>query len=524
MEEVLQALFIERFGMAPETITRLPLSGSHRSYYRLGGAKGASVIGAIGTDADENRAFLTLSRHFRSKGLPVPEILAVSPDRMAYIQEDLGTESLYDAVAAGRASGDYSPSERSLLLKAVRLLPRVQFEGADGIDWSVCYPQREFDARMVDFDLNYFKYDFLKFTGVEFNEVRLQDDFDRIKTDLLAVRSETFLYRDFQARNIMLRAGEPYLIDYQGGRKGPFYYDLASFAWQARAQYPEDLREEMVAAYRDALRPYADVPEAQFRRELRLFVLFRTLQVLGAYGYRGLYERKPYFLESLPYALKNLRTLLPLAEYPYLSKVLQSVASVPGGGTEASADVSTPGHGKEPAGSELSRSDDEDDRGRGRSERSERSSADACALENGTDATLTITVYSFSFRKGIPEDRSGNGGGYVFDCRGTHNPGRYEQYKQMTGRDEPVIRFLEEDGEILPFLEHAMGLVTPHARRFLERGFTSLQVSFGCTGGQHRSVFCADRMARYLQETFPAARIVLIHRERGIQETFEPSI
>lgn len=336
MEEVLQALFIERFGMAPETITRLPLSGSHRSYYRLGGAKGASVIGAIGTDADENRAFLTLSRHFRSKGLPVPEILAVSPDRMAYIQEDLGTESLYDAVAAGRASGDYSPSERSLLLKAVRLLPRVQFEGADGIDWSVCYPQREFDARMVDFDLNYFKYDFLKFTGVEFNEVRLQDDFDRIKTDLLAVRSETFLYRDFQARNIMLRAGEPYLIDYQGGRKGPFYYDLASFAWQARAQYPEDLREEMVAAYRDALRPYADVPEAQFRRELRLFVLFRTLQVLGAYGYRGLYERKPYFLESIPLAINNLRNLIEdhpdlLAELPELNKVLRRVRSAESG-------------------------------------------------------------------------------------------------------------------------------------------------------------------------------------------------
>ena len=470
-------LYTNLYGAAPQKTEALPASGSHRQYYRMGGTAG-SVIGAVGTDRDENQAFITISRHFRSKGLPVPEVLAVSEDGLCYLQEDLGSTSLYDALKAGRESGTYSPQERELLIRTIRLLPRLQFEGAEGLDWDVCYPQREFDERMVNFDLNYFKYDFLKLAEIEFNEIRLQDDFDRLKADLLSVPSETFLYRDFQARNVMLRDGKPSFIDYQGGRKGPFYYDLASFVWQARAQYPADLRQAMVAAYREALKPYISVPEAEFQQHLRLFVLFRTLQVLGAYGYRGLFERKPYFIESLPFALRNLRSLLPFPEYPYLSEVLSTcVASIPN-----------------------------------------------AAPASGTETTLTITVYSFSFKKGLPQDPSGNGGGYVFDCRGTHNPGKYEQYKQLTGRDEPVIRFLEEDGEILPFLQHAQALVAHHAGRFLERGFTSLQVAFGCTGGQHRSVYCADRTARFLHEQFPAARIVLIHRERGIQEIFEPVI
>jgi len=470
----LTALYTSHFGTEPLRTEALPASGSNRRYVRFFGPEG-TVIGAIGTDRDENRAFITLSRHFRAQGLPVPEVIACSDDELRYLQEDLGGIALFDVLKSGRESGDYTPEQRDLLLKTIRLLPRIQFEGAKGLDWSVCFPQREFDGRMIDFDLNYFKYDFLKLTRTEFNEIRLQDDFDRLKADLLRVPSETFLYRDFQARNVMIRGGEPWLIDYQGGRKGPFYYDLASFVFQARARYPEDLRNELIAAYREALAPYAAIPEAEFHSRLRLFVLFRTLQVLGAYGYRGLFERKAHFLESIPFALQGVRELLPLPEYPYLSEILKRLSETP------SAEAETP-------------------------------------------AGLTVRVYSFSFRKGIPEDASGNGGGYVFDCRGTHNPGKYDQYKQLTGRDEPVIRFLEEDGEILPFLEHAKALVVPHVRRYLERGFTSLQVSFGCTGGQHRSVFCAERMAHFLHDQFPAARIVLIHRERGIQETYEPTL
>lgn len=478
--ENLESLYRERYGQSPEAVEKLPASGSHRTYCRLSGPV-ATVIGAVGTDPDENRAFITLSRHFHAKGLPVPQVLAVSEDGLRYLQEDLGSLSLYDAVAKGRATGRYDETECALLEKAVRLLPRLQFEGAEGLDWSVCYPQPCFDARMVDFDLNYFKYDFLKLIGAEFNEIRLQDDFDRLRRDLLAIPSETFLYRDFQARNIMLRDGQPYFIDYQGGRKGPYYYDLASFVWQARANYPDGLKLRLIKAYREEFARYATVSHDEFERGLRLFTLFRTLQVLGAYGYRGLFERKAYFIKSIPYALRNLSRLLPLPDYPYLSQVLERVVACP---PEAGA-------------------------------------APSCHPEAG-EGILTVTVTSFSYKKGLPEDRSGNGGGYVFDCRGTHNPGKYEQYKQLTGRDEPVIRFLEEDGEILRFLDSAYALVDAHVARFLERGFTSLQVSFGCTGGQHRSVYSAEHMARHLHEKFPTVRVVLNHRERGIREIIEP--
>ena len=502
MDRLLQ-LYTDHFGAAPLAAETLPVSGSHRTYCRMTGPAG-SVIGAIGTDPDENRAFITLSRHFHAKGLPVPQVLAVSEDGLRYLQEDLGTESLYDALASGRKSGEYDAKQRDLLLATVRELPRLQFEGADGLDWSVCYPQQAFDAQMVDFDLNYFKYDFLKLVGAEFNELKLQADFERLKADLLAVPSETFLYRDFQARNVMLKDGKPCFIDYQGGRRGPIYYDLASFVWQARAQYPENLKEEMIAAYREALAPYADIPEAVFRRHLRLFVLFRTLQVLGAYGYRGLFERKPYFIESLPYALKNVAALLPFPEYPYLTQVLgEVVRQIP----------------------RFARNDKDGARNDNLCHPEEGAAA-PCHPEEGAarrEDLLTVTVWSFSYKKGIPADLSGNGGGYVFDCRGTHNPGRYEQYKQLTGRDEPVIRFLEEDGEILRFLSSADALVDAHVARFLERGFTSLQVCFGCTGGQHRSVYSANHMARHIHETFPAVRVVLIHRERGIRQILEPT-
>ena len=474
MDRLLQ-LYADHFGAKPQMTEPLPVSGSHRRYYRLDGPKG-TVIGAIGTDPDENRAFITLSRHFHAKGLSVPEVLAVSEDGLRYLQEDLGTVSLYDELASARETGFYDENQYALLLSTILELPRLQFEGAEGLDWSVCYPQPSFDGQMVDFDLNYFKYDFLKLIGAEFNEIRLQADFEKLKADLLTVPSDTFMHRDFQARNVMLKDGMPYFIDYQGGRRGPFYYDLASFVWQARAQYPEKLKDTMIATYRGALSLYRDVPEEEFNRNLRLFVLFRALQVFGAYGYRGLFERKPYFIESLPYALKSLATLMPFPEYPYLSEVLSHLPALP-----------------EPTPAPIPN-------------------------------RLTVYLYSFSYKKGIPMDMSGNGGGYVFDCRGNNNPGRYDEYKQLTGRDEPVIRFLEMDWDFMHFLSHVETLVEAHVRRYIERRFSSLQVCFGCTGGQHRSVYCADYVSRHLQELFPFIRIVLIHRERGIREIYDPSL
>ena len=473
MKELMHSLFRGLSGRDPEETVVLTGSGSHRQYFRLK-AGDISVIGVLGTDRDENRAFLSLARHFAAAGIRVPEILAVSEDEMVYIQEDLGTELLFDRVARGRESGEYSPEEKALLCKTMAALPKIQFAGAAGLDWSICYPEPAFGERMVRFDLNYFKYCFLKATGLEFNEVRLQDDFDRLCVDLCADAGDTFMYRDFQARNVMVRDGEPYFIDFQGGRRGPVHYDVASFVWQARARYPDNLRCEMIAAYLDALKAYVpDLDEAAFRERLRVFVLFRTLQVLGAYGFRGYFEKKPHFLGSVPFALDNLRRLLrtPFAEYPYLNELLSKLVAMPQ------------------------------------------------FHESAEDRRLEVSIFSFAFKKGIPADRSGNGGGYVFDCRSVNNPGKFEYYRQFTGLDPEVIRFLEDDGEIAEFLEHVYALVDSHVRRYLERKFTHLQVCFGCTGGQHRSVYSAEHLAAHLSRKFDI-RITVNHRELGIEKVF----
>ena len=505
----LESLFEQYTGAAPVASVALTGSASHRRYYRLTGADGRTLIGVEGTDADENRAFLTNDRHFAAKGIRVPKVVAV--DGLCYLQEDLGTTVLYDALAAGRASGNYSPDEVALLRKTLAALPKIQVEGARGLDFSVCYPQSSFDARMVDFDLNYFKYDFLKLSGLEFNEVFLQDDFDRLKADLLSEPSDTFLYRDFNARNVMLVDGEPWFIDFQGGRKGPVYYDVASFLWQARARYPEALREELLQVYLEALRAYSPVDEAHFRDRLRLFILFRMLQVLGCYGYRGLWERNQSFIDSIPPALAIVKSLLPLEQYPYLSEILATLCE---GAREEGVlfpkPVPTLGHirGRGP----LTRNG-----AVGGTEQSPIAEGLGNNTPSGERAPLTVTIYSFSFKKGIPEDTSGNGGGYVFDCRSVHNPGKYERFKQLTGLDEPVIKFLEEDGEILRFLENVYALVDAHVERFLQRGFTHLQVSFGCTGGQHRSAYSAQHLAEYLVTKYPV-KVHLIHRERGIEQ------
>ncbi len=461
----LERLFRNYAGVVPEKISQLTGSASNRSYYRLESAGRAPLIGVIGTDVLENRAFVTLARHFRAKGINVPEVFAVSGDGMRYLQEDLGTDSLADHL-----------SDENLLCRTMAQLPKIQFEGAQGLDFSVCYPQPAFDLRMVMFDLNYFKYCFLKPSGLEFNEISLQDDFEKLAAELLEEDSETFLYRDFNARNVMIKDGEPYFIDFQGGRRGPIYYDVASFVWQARANYPQPLKEKMVDEYLASLSIYCKLDRAEFNRRFNLFILFRTLQVLGAYGFRGLIEHKAQFVTPIPQALANLRSLLPSVEneYPYLHGVLTSMVNLP--------------------------------------------RFTAAAAES--DGRLEVKIYSFSYKKGIPEDLSGNGGGYVFDCRSIHNPGRYEPYKKLTGRDLEVIKFLEDDGEVLGFLEHVYGVVDPHVETYSKRGFTSLTVSFGCTGGQHRSVYCAEHLARHLAEKYPDVRIRLIHRERGIEEQY----
>lgn len=471
--ELLAQLYQSYTGEAPTSIEPLPGAGSNRKYFRLKGKE--SLIGVYGTSTEENRAFIYMARHFSQKGLPVPRILTESPDQSVYLQDDLGDISLFQLIKQGRESGNFSDEETNILKRTIRLLPQIQFEGSKDMDFSYCYPLATFNRRSVLWDLNYFKYCFLKATGLEFQENLLEDDFERMADTLLQIEPQVFMYRDFQSRNIMIREGKPYFIDFQGGRKGPFYYDVASFLWQAKANYPDSLRQELLDEYLDALRPYHAMDKEQFLTTLRHFVLFRTLQVLGAYGFRGYFEKKAHFIQSVPYAIENLRQLLEtdFPEYPYLCLMLRKLTELP----------------------------------------------QFASIRNRRK--LTVRVMSFSYKKGIPEDPSGNGGGYVFDCRAVHNPGKYEQYKQLTGRDKPVIDFLEQDGEILQFLEHVDALADAHVQRFLERGFTNLSICFGCTGGQHRSVYSAEHVAHHLNEKF-GVRIHLIHCEQHIEQILEP--
>ncbi len=473
--EALLRLYESFTGSPATVIVELPSSGSNRRYFRLSGSK--TLIGVSGTSYEENKAFIYMSSHFRKQGLPVPEVYCWSENLAYYLQEDLGDTLLFHAIEKGRKSCVFDEDERLLLHKSIALLPSIQFAGAEGLDFSYCYPQPEFNERSILWDLNYFKYCFLKATGMEFQENRLEDDFQKMSEVLLQSASATFMYRDFQSRNVMIKEGEPWFIDFQGGRKGPVYYDVASFLWQAKANYPEGLRNELLQTYIQALRRYIPVDEAYFLSQLRHFVLFRTLQVLGAYGFRGYFEKKPHFIQSVPFALENLRQLLrdEYPEYPYLFQVLRELTGL----KQFSDDIKK--------------------------------------------RTLEVKIVSFAYKKGIPNDPSGNGGGFVFDCRAINNPGKYERYNHFTGLDEPVVRFLEEEGEITGFLDHVYTMVDSSVQRYIDRGFTNLMVCFGCTGGQHRSVYSAQRLSEHLNRKF-GIRVDLVHREQNIEQIFEATI
>ncbi|XGS83011.1 RNase adapter RapZ [Limibacterium fermenti] len=472
MMQRLIELFTKHSGKSSPKIEALPSSGSNRRYYRLT-QDDVSIIGVQGQSLPENRAFISLSDHFKKQGLNVPQVFATSADGLLYIQEDLGDGILFNAINAGRLTGVFSNEEKELLHKTISMLADFQVKGAEGLDFNVCYPQPEFNHRSVYWDLNYFKYNFLKTTGMEFQEDLLENDFERLSRNLLNDQGNTFMYRDFQSRNVMLVDGVPYFIDFQGGRKGPVYYDVASFLWQAKANFPPELRDELIQTYIGSLKKYREVDESKFITELRQFVLFRTLQVLGAYGFRGYFEKKPHFIQSIPFALNNLRELLKdgFDEYPYLMQVLQEMT-----GLKQFSDTQT--------------------------------------------RVLEVRVVSFAFKKGIPNDPSGNGGGYVFDCRAINNPGKFERFNNVTGLDEPVIRFLEEDGEILAYLDSVYKLTDNHVKRYIDRNFTHLMIAFGCTGGQHRSVYAAQKVAEHISKKF-GVKVTLIHREQNLEQLFK---
>ena len=470
MQELI-SLFKQHTGKTEPLIEPLASSGSNRRYYRLT-SEDFTLIGVYGQSKEENNAFIKLAKHFHNQKLNVPKVLKVSKDMYYYIQEDLGDAVLFDAIKAGRNTGVFSHGEIELLHKTIEKLADFQVKGAKELDFDLCYPQPEFNERSIHWDLNYFKYSFLKTTGMEFQENLLEDDFERMAQKLLQDKTNTFLLRDFQSRNVMLVDGEPYFIDFQGGRKGPVYYDVASFLWQAKANYPDKLRYELIDTYISALNKHYPIDKNHFLEQLRHFVLFRTLQVLGAYGFRGYFEKKPHFLQSVPFALNNLREILKsdFSEYPYLCKVMHEMINL-----KQFADM---------------RKDE-----------------------------LEVRITSFAYKKGIPSDPSGNGGGYVFDCRAINNPGKFERYNNVTGLDEPVIQFFKEDGEMDAYLESIYKLVDSHVKRYIERSFTHLMVSFGCTGGQHRSVYASQRIAEHISEKF-GVKVSLIHREQNLEQVF----
>ena len=472
MNKELGLLFKTHTGEQATDITELSSSGSNRRYFRLT-TNTISLIGVIGTSTDENRVFCEMAKHFKAQGINVPEVYLHSNDWLCYIQQDLGNTILFDLIKKGRQTRTFDQDEKKILSKTIKMLPLIQFKGAEGFNFAICYPQPEFNDRSILWDLNYFKYCFLKATGIDFQENRLEDDFAKMSKTLLYGKSNTFLYRDFQSRNVMIKDDEPYFIDFQGGRKGPFYYDVASFLWQAKANFTNELREQLINDYMESLKQFTDISEKDFNHQLRQFVLFRSLQVLGAYGYRGYFEKKPYFIQSVPFAIENLRSLLieGYEEYPYLCQILNKLTTL----KQFSNDI------------EKHR--------------------------------LEVSVYSFAYKKGIPNDVSGNGGGHVFDCRAINNPGKYERYNQFNGLDEPVIKYLEEDGEIISFLENVYKIVGNSVKRYIDRKFTNLMVCFGCTGGQHRSVYAAQRLAEHLHENF-GVKINLIHREQNIEQIF----
>lgn len=478
---LLSQLFTQATGKKAGEQVALTASGSNRRYYRIySDDKQVSLIGVQGTSRDENHAFLKMDEHFLRQGLNVPRVLAASDDEMAYVQEDLGDTLLFNYIAEGRKTGVFCESEKVMLRRTIRALAQFQVKAAEEFDFRVCYPQPEFNLRSIRWDLNYFKYCFLKATGLEFQEDKLENEFERLAYILLQQKQmNAFMYRDFQSRNVMVAPSQenpeelvPYFIDFQGGRRGPVYYDVASFLWQAKANFHDELRHELIDEYLDELGKYMPVDREEFYATLRHFVLFRTMQVLGAYGFRGYFEKKPHFLQSIPFAIDNLRLLLKNAaeDYPYLIEVLHEMTEM------------------------------------------------KQFKEVNVRKPLVVKVYSFSYKKGIPADDSGNGGGFVFDCRAVNNPGKYERYTYFTGMDEPVIKFLEQDGEILPFLNSAYKLVDASVKRYIDRGFRNLMVSFGCTGGQHRSVYAAEKMAEHLNTKF-GVEVQLIHREQNVERT-----
>jgi aminoglycoside/choline kinase family phosphotransferase len=476
--DVLNSLF-ERYFHSPVARAQPlqgQLGGSGRKIFRLVGER-VTAVGVLYDVREENVAFLEFSRHFRRHGLPVPEIYAEDLDHGAYLEEDLGDTSLFELLSKNRSGETIAPQAVEAYRQAVGVLPRFQVEAGRDLNYKVCYPRASFDRQSIAWDLNYFKYYFLRLAGIAFSEQALEHDFARLTKFLLAADRDYFLYRDFQSRNIMLREGRPYFLDYQGGRKGALQYDVASLLFDAKADLPPELRQQLLGHYLDTLAGSIDLKRDVFLHYYYAYVYIRIMQALGAYGFRGFYERKAHFLESVPYALKNLRWLLHNVKLPIALPALMDAF-----------------HGM------LA---------------SEKLQGLASEADN-----LVVRIFSFSFHRGLPKDEAGHGGGFIFDGRSLPNPGREEQFKTLTGKDAPVIDYLNRQESVHQFLASVMSLVDASVDSYQRRGFKNLMVSFGCTGGQHRSVYLAEQLARHLR----ARNIEVLVRHRELEKLEEKPV
>jgi aminoglycoside/choline kinase family phosphotransferase len=472
MHARLAELFTNRFGIPPAEVSPLPAHGSERVLFRLKARDGRTAIGVENRDRDENAAFVGFSRHFRSAGLPVPEIYAEDLSTGVYLEEDLGDTTLFQCLQKERGTAPEIPATAaSVYSQSVCLLARMQITAARGLDYRLCYPHGAFDRRSMTWDLNYFKYYFLKLARIPFHEQRLENDFEELAAFLVRAPADFFLYRDFQSRNIMVRDGQPWFIDYQGGRRGALPYDLASLLLDAKADLPFDFRDRLKAQYLDAASALVAIDRDCFEEFYRGFSLIRIMQAMGAYGYRGFFERKTHFLQSVPYAIRNLERLMADGRLPVplpaLGEVLQRIV------------------------------------------------ASARLREIAPVAPrLTVRVESFSYQRGYPADSTGHGGGFVFDCRALPNPGREPGFLNLSGRDAAVVAWLERNDGPGQFLAQVRSLLEPTLENYLRRHFTHLSVAFGCTGGQHRSVYCAEWLGQSLR-AHPGVAVEVHHRESG---------
>ncbi len=458
--EGIKNLYVQHTGQQPEAIEKLPPGGGDREYYRVWG-NGTTCIATFNENKKENETFIKFSKHFHDKGIPVPKILIADDDRKMYLQEDLGNTSLLNVLE----NEGYTDHVFSLYKNTVKLLAQMQVNGHEGMDYNDCITAKEFGKQAILNDLLYCKYYFIDTLKIPYDKQALLDDFENFSSSLTNDNEQFFMFRDFQSRNVMVKDDAIYFIDFQGGMQGPLQYDIASLLWQAKAALPVKWKTQLLEIYIQEVEKLipGKINSENFHLQFNGFVLTRLIQVLGAYGFRGLFERKAHFLSSIPFALKNMKLFLSenglVKGFPEFHKILETITSEKIIGNFESP-VAKP------------------------------------------DSDLIVEISSFSYKNGIPPDVSGNGGGYVFDCRGILNPGRIDMYKKLSGKDKPVMTYLEQETKMNVFLNSIFDIIDIHIEDYLARGFTHIVINFGCTGGQHRSVYAAEQMNRHLKNKY----------------------